>query len=150
MLLQILVLILKSLKYLKVSLVPSVKISSVVFLGFGGFYFQTKHWGKNSSPLRSPKRGADFCRLSALKLRKPQCTDTKYCQLRAHLQDLLSFLTLLNSMTEIRTTGSIFGFKCNLLCNCCSVNEFTWDTIIQNFNCTLKSVLQITVMLLLV
>lgn len=59
-------------------------------------------------------------------------------------------LTLLNSITEIRTTGSILGFKCNLLCNCCSVNEFTWDTIIQNFNCTLKAVLQITVMFLLV
>lgn len=148
--LQILVFTLKSLQYLQVTLGPPVEISSEVFLGFWGFYFQTKHWGQNSPTLRNPKHGPDFCRLSALKLRKPQCMDTKYCQLRAHLQDPLSFLTLLNSMTEIRTTGSLFGFKCNLLCNCCSVNEFTWDTTIQNFNCTLKSVLQISVMLLLV
>lgn len=76
--------------------------------------------------------------------------DTKHCQLRAHLQDPLSFLTLLYSMTEIRTTGSIFGFKCNLLCNCCSVNKCTWDTIIQNSNLTLESVLLISVVLLLV
>lgn len=149
-LLQILVLTLKSLQYLKVSVVPSVKISSEVFLEFWEFYFQTKNWGQNSPPLRNPKHGFGFCRLSALRLRKPQCRDTNYCQLRAHLQDHLSFLALLNSISEIRTTGSILGFKCNLLCNWCSVNEFTWDTIIQNFNCTLKSVLQITVMFLLV